>query len=482
MSLPTTEDQRNGSGQRLLSLFLSFAALVFLPQCDGSGYQPLVIERPVAVIADLGELASVEVGATVSLDGSASYLGEGAGERTLTYHWSLASQPVTSGLADLDLVTVGDDPSRVELVPDEAGIYAVTLQVHDGNDESDLAHAVIDVGGGNACPSADAGPDLSALVGVPVTLDGSASSDLELVSGDDDDSADVPDGLNYSWHLTLVPRDSALDDSRIFYQGTVHPIIIPDSEGTYIMQLRVDDGSCTSSPDYLTIRADSGNLPPVADAGQSIVMTPCAPTEVILDGSASYDPEGQPLNFHWEFTSVPNSSAVTDAILEGRYSANPRFNWDVPGIYTLRVTANDGESSSVPDYVAVQAVPTTPNLAPVAEGGGNFVIEADAACSGPSWSNGNVGSCAPCSARTILLNAAASWDPENDPLSFHWDQRAGNATLLGVDSDVVEITVPELPVSYGGFSSASFEIGLTVYDCRGADDDTINLTFNCHGD
>ena len=179
---------------------LCFCAVVamLLPQCDGSSYQPLTVERPVAVIADLGENASVDAGTTIVLDGSPSHLGAGAEGLTLTYHWSLASLPITSRLGDGDLVPVGEDPSRVEFSPDESGIYAVTLQVHDGNDESDLAHAVLEVGGGNACPIADAGPDLAAQVGLPVTLDGGASNDPDATVGDDDDSAGADSSLDYN--------------------------------------------------------------------------------------------------------------------------------------------------------------------------------------------------------------------------------------------------------------------------------------------
>jgi len=463
----------------LLSLACGALFLTILPQCDG-GYTPIIVERPTAVIAPLGDDASTDAGTAITLDGSGSHLGAGAEGLALSYHWSLASSPVESSLADSDLIPLDDNPEIVQLTPDQSGTFAVTLQVHDGNDGSDLAHVVIDVGGGNLCPVADAGPDLNAEVGLPITLDGSASSDADAAVGDDDDSAAQGPDLDYSWHLSLSPADSNLDDGDIFYQGTANPILIPDVPGTYIMQLRVDDGSCTSAPDYLTLLADSGNLPPVANAGESIVLTPCAPTEVVLDGSASYDPEGQPLNFHWELTSVPNSSAVTNAVLEGRYTANPRFNWDVPGIYTLRVTADDGENTSAPDYVAVQAVPNQPNQAPFADAGGNVTIDANAACSTGSF--GSSPSCAPCSQRTTTLDANSSTDPDGDPLRFHWDLRSGDASLQGIDSDIVEVTLPELAVNPGGFSSSNFEIGLTVHDCRGADEATIHITFNCHGD
>jgi len=471
---------------------LAYCALfiAFLPQCDGTTYTPTTVERPVAVIADLGEDAAIDAGTSITIDGSGSHLGAGTEGLTLSYQWSVASSPVTSSLADTDLVALEGDPSRVQFTPDQSGIFAVTLQVHDGNDSSDLAHVYIEVGGGNLCPEADAGPDLTARVGLPITLDGSESSDVDEAVGDDDDSsddssgddddsaADVVSNLTYLWHLTLVPTDSELDDSNIFYQGTASPILIPDVPGTYIIQLRVDDGDCISAPDYLTILAETGNAPPIANAGESIILSPCAPTEVVLDGSSSYDPEGQPLNFHWEFTSVPTSSLVSDAQLQGRYTANPRFNRDVPGIYTLRVTVDDGESTSPPDYVAVQAIPSEPNEAPFADAGTNITIDADAACSGLSSST----TCAPCSQRTTTLNANASTDPDGDTLSFSWDLRSGNATLQGVDSDVVDVTLPELAVSPGGFSSANVEIGLTVHDCRGADTTTVHITFNCHGD
>ena len=477
MTSPSHQRPNASRTQPLLSLACCALGLALLPQCDGGGYSPIIVERPVAVIGALDGDTSIDAGTTIILDGSGSHLGTGAEGLLLSYSWSLSSIPTDSSLTDADLAPIDDDPSRVWFTPDQSGLFAVTLQVHDGNDGSDLAHIVVEVGGGNLCPTADAGPDLDAVVGLPITLDGSASSDADGIIGDDDDSADSSAALDYSWRLTLVPADSDLNDGNIYYQGTANPILIPDVPGTYIMQLRVEDGSCTSAPDYLTILADSGDLPPIANAGESIVLTPCAPSEVVLDGSASYDPEGQPLNFQWEFTSTPNSSAISDALLEGRYTANPRFNWDVPGIYTLRVTVDDGNSGSPPDYVAIQAVPGEPNEPPVADGGDNIIIDANAACS-----TGSNAACAPCSQRSTTLDANASSDPDSDPLSFHWNLRSGEATLQGADSDVLEVTLPEVPVSPGGFSSASFEIGLTAYDCRGADEATIHITFNCHGD
>ena len=52
----------------------------------------------------------------------------------------------------------------------------------------------------------------------------------------------------------------------------------------------------------------SPNTPPVADAGQDQTVT--VGQTVILDGSGSFDADGDPLMFAWSFVSVPAGSAA----------------------------------------------------------------------------------------------------------------------------------------------------------------------------
>jgi hypothetical protein len=463
---------------------LALAALpwVVLSQCptDGGNEPPPQPGNPVALIADLGGAALLQLGDSAALDGSASHLGENTGDLdlVLSFFWELESKPEGSALADESLLQAEGDPAHVTLLPDVQGIYGVTLQVGDGTRLSDDDHVLIQVGGGNTCPTADAGVDRVAQTSVPVTLDGSASSDPEITAGgDDDDSAAEQQVLGYAWHFSLVPAESQLDDGDLFYQGTEHPVFIPDVAGTFILQLRVDDGLCASLPDYVAVQVSNGNQPPVADAGSSQLLTPCSPTEVGLDGSASYDPEGQSLNYRWSFTSVPSGSAVADAFLEDRFTSTPKFNWDVPGIYTLELRVDDGAVDSQPDYVAVQAIPPLPNGAPVALAD-DQVVTAQAACTSDPYSGGT---CSPCGSRTVLLSAEGSWDPDGDGLNFQWDLQSGSAELLGVTSNVLEVTLPSLPVSYNSTSTVTVQVGLTVFDCRGADDDTVTITFICDG-
>ena len=507
MTKRATSTAYSVTGYGVTALIAGCFAL-FLAQCSGTiNNNAAGQQAPIAVIAELPEGVDIQVGDTVQVDGSGSHLADDSTEAELTFAWTLETIPEHSTLSSSDLSWAGeDDPSRVALVPDAEGIFAVTLRVHDGTNESNRAHLVIEVGGGNTCPVAGAGDDMFGQTGVPVTLDGSSSIDPDVepeAPGDDDDSSAVPADdddddddsaagdddsaadededqlgatLTYTWSFSLVPEGSQMEDGDIYYQGTKSPVIIPDVSGTYILQLRVDDGLCESTPDYVTLSVSNGNLPPVADAGTSVLLTPCAPTEVTLDGSASYDPEGRPLEFEWTFTSTPNSSEVSDAILEGRFSASPKFNWDVPGVYTLRLAVDDGEVASAPDYVAVQAVPAFPNGPPTAIAGDDIVVDGQAVCSSDPYGSGT---CMPCGSRIVILEATESNDPDGDPLNYHWDLLSGVATLLGTESDVLEITLPEQQVTPGNNSSESIEINLTVYDCRAADDDTITITYNC---
>ena len=445
---------------------------------------------PIAVITDLGEDAAIELGATVVLDGSGSELGpntEGM-ELTLSYFWEIDTVPFGSELVDESLVVTGtslsgdDDDAydgdapgpetvSVEFTPDLVGLYGVTLQVSDGQRVSDLDHVVISVGSTNTCPSADAGADVVALTGQPATLDGTGTSDPDV------DEEGNPQALQWNWHFSLVPGDSELTDADIFSQGTAQPQIVPDVAGTYILQLRVDDGVCESEPQYVTVLATNGNGQPVAEAGQSILLTPCSPSEVSLDGTASFDNETATLDYEWAFTDVPAGSTLSDAFIEGRFTATPSFNWDVPGVYTLQLLVSDGEMTSEPDYVAVKAVPPLPNESPVAVAGDNMIVNASANCTNDPYQGC---SCSPCGSRSVVIEGEA-YDPDQDFLNYGWIVQSGNATLLGDQSPVVEVTVPDQPVSCNQTSSNVVTVKLTVFDCRAADEDEVQITFNCNG-
>ena len=60
-----------------------------------------------------------------------------------------------------------------------------------------------------------------------------------------------------------------------------------------------------------TVTTPGGNRAPIADAGPDLTGT--VPEEIVLDASASTDPDGDILNYAWVLTEVPADSAAAAA-------------------------------------------------------------------------------------------------------------------------------------------------------------------------
>ena len=92
------------------------------------------------------------------------------------------------------------------------------------------------------------------------------------------------------------------------------------------------------------------NQPPVASAGSD--QTVNMGNTVQLDGSASFDPDGDPLTFSWAFLSQPQDS---QAELSDPASPTPTFVADVPGEYVLELTIDDGRDGIDTAQVTITA-------------------------------------------------------------------------------------------------------------------------------
>lgn len=344
-------------------------------------------------VANAGADVNGLVGDTVMLDGTASSDVDGD---ALSYAWSFLSTPLGSAASLSDR-----NASMPSFVIDEAGSYQIQLIVNDGNVDS--LPDVVSVSTDNTAPVANAGSDLTPFVNDLVTLDGSASSDVD------------GDALSYAWSLTTRPAGSAatLNDTTL-----VMPSFTADTSGRYVAQLIVNDGALNSNVD--TVAINTLNTPPSANAGpdQLVDLNDTA----LLDGSASTDVDGDPLSYNWSITSRPSNS---NAALDDPSLVNPQFTVDQIGDYVVQLVVNDGNADSPPDTVIL----STANVRPVADAGANQTPE--------------VGD-------TVSLDGSASFDADGDPLTYAWSitSRPANSssTLSSPNSVSTDFVVDEAGV------------------------------------
>jgi hypothetical protein len=264
--------------------------------------------------------------------------------------------------------------------------------------------------GSNSIPApvANAGPDTTAHVGILVTLDGSNSSDP---------AGSLP--LTYTWSLVSKPAGSTvtLSDPSI-----VDPTFTPDQVGDYLVQLVVTNAAGVSSLPA-TVTVSTLNSPPVADAGPDQAITVLG-TLVHLDGSQSFDPDGQPITYLWSILSKPVGSNAT---LTGPTTAKPSFIADVHGDYTIQLIVTDSlGTASKPAMVKV----SFGNVAPVADAGRSESVV--------------VG-------ETVTLNGSGSSDANRDPLTYKWSvvsaPRRSRAVISNPTAEIASF-VPDLPGTF----------------------------------
>jgi hypothetical protein len=273
-----------------------------------------------------------------------------------------------------------------------------------GSDNSDGGDRVA---AENLQPVAIGGDDQTVFVGDAASLDGSGSYD--------------PDNnypLTYDWQVVSKPEGSAAILSvNVSAEGSdaSQVSIETDVNGDYVIQLVVTDNlGLASEPVFVVVSTQ--NSAPVAEAGADQYFE--NPDIIIqLDGSQSFDPDGDPITYAWTIASKPIDSL---AQLSNPNDVQPTFVADTVGDYIIElVVTDDLGTMSVPDEVVV----SSGNVKPVADAGGNQLAIVD---------------------HLVLLDGSSSYDANNDPLTYSWAMvskpKASLATLsdsLAVDPDFV---------------------------------------------
>lgn len=247
----------------------------------------------------------------------------------------------------------------------------------------------------------------------PILLDASASIDP---NGDE---------LSFTWTLVSKPGTSL---AEVPNPHAPRLSVVADQAGEYGLRLVVSDGELVVEEEVTVMAV---NERPVAHAGsnQSVLVG----AEVFLDGTASRDPNGDPLTHRWQMVSRPADSA---AELLDASAVVARFTADVRGRYEVALEVSDGELSHSAMAVVAAGITITPPIA---------MARADRA-------QVMVG-------ETVTLDGSGSSHPEGLPLTHRWRiaARPQNSVARFADPGAVR-------PSFVADAEGSYRIELVVSD------------------
>jgi hypothetical protein len=176
--------------------------------------------------------------------------------------------------------------------------------------------------------------------------------------------------FDYVYEVTLVNTGGPATDVRAVASSSAPGTTVVDKEvlvaalaggdsvrPTDTIRIR-QDRTFPFDPKQLvwTITATAANRPPNAAPGLSQSVFVGDPVQ--LDGSASSDPDGDPLSYAWSLAQRPPGSA---AVLAGATSAQPSFTPDLAGDYEITLQVSDGTAASAIASVYVTALESNAN-------------------------------------------------------------------------------------------------------------------------
>jgi len=264
--------------------------------------------------ADAGPDQMVEIGTTVSLNGSNSVDNIGITD----YWWEFDD----GGTIDLNGPVITHTFNSL-------GDYQITLTVGDGVDFTDTdtmwVHVVDEIPD-NFPPTANAGPDQNVIAGTAVTFDGSGSMDDVGIT-------------SYTWEF---------QDSGLQTLSGVFPSHLFTTADNYEVTLTVEDAAGNSHSDtmwvFVTDPVVEDTEDPVADAGpdQTVVQG----NWVTFDGSGSSDNVGI-MKLTWTFQDIGPQTLI---------GLSPSYTFIIVGYYDVTLTVKDAAGNLDTDIMKIKVI------------------------------------------------------------------------------------------------------------------------------
>jgi hypothetical protein len=311
------------------------------------------------------------------------------------------------------------------------GTDSFTYTASDGQDGT-ASTVTITVRSVNDPPRADAGPDQTVAEGSTVILVGSNSFDTEGQT------------LSYQWDQ-FAGTSISLSDPQTANTTFRAPTVGGPGGETLTLSLTVTDqqGAQTTDTVFVNVTLPSANRPPEADAGTDQNVEEADTVE--LNGSNSFDADGDNLSYQWDQISGPPVTLEPSST-----SVNPRFEAPFAGsaagvslTFELTVTDTSGLRATDTTIVNVASVLLSANQSPVADAGEDQ-YDVDEGIE-------------------VTLDGSG-FDPELEILSYSWRQIAGRPVTLEPSStqDITTFTAPNV-----GLIGLTLVFELTVTDVGG---------------
>lgn len=185
------------------------------------------------------------------------------------------------------------------------------------------------------------------------------------------------------------------------------------------------------------------NHSPIASAGSNLSGT--AQSIIMLDGRLSSDPDEDALSYEWRQLGESSHQLVINQVNSVLTTATlPDVTEQT--VIELQLIVSDNKGGADKDSLLITITPQIENVHPVANAGMDQQTE---------------------SSTTVLLNGSASFDPDNDSLTYLWQQIDNNEIQLSFDTKDQAHTLARVP-NVGHFTE--FTLMLTVTDSKGATD------------
>ncbi|MCF6270143.1 MAG: PKD domain-containing protein [Melioribacteraceae bacterium] len=302
----------------------------------------VVNKSPTIIINDYYKIA---VGETINFDASKSFDSDG---KITNYEWRIDNNVISN-------------KAKLTYKFDNAGTHYITLFVTDNSDVNNSISEKSIVVYVNSSPTVNYISDINSCNNL-VTL-----SATEVF----DQDGDI---LAFTWDLG--------DGTFAVGREITH---LYNTAGSYPILLTVDDGHNLSNSKTTAYAKVKINSAPIANAGVDEII--CTGDIVTLDGSKSYDADGDLLKYEWDFGDSTFASGIT---------VNKIYN--TPGLYSvkLKVSDNSGlECNYSYDTKVLKVVES-----PVAFAGEDIIA---------------------CSGKEVFFDAYKSTDSDGIVNSFIWD-------------------------------------------------------------